>query len=176
MLVKLRAAVIIGLAMVLSWIGGGVELAQAHDPNLSRWDVSASGRDVSIAIRATEAGLFSELKKKDPTADWETMTREQYRTRVEAFLAQAIDFRTGGRRLPVKIDRLKLGHEVTARARLRKRSATPLTAFTLDLTEASSSRNQHHLVFVRHGEGHDRFMLHRSNEDGLVLKWKAPQE
>ena len=173
---RLRGAAIFLLVMVLSWIGGGVMPAQAHDPNLARWDVSASGRDISISIRATEAGVLSELRKQDPEVDWSAMTREEYERRVETFLQEAIDFRVGSRRLPVKIEGLKLGHEVTATARLRKRRATPLKAFTLDLSHASSSRNQHHLVFVRYDDGQDRFMLHRSNEGGLVLRWKASEE
>lgn len=169
-------AIIFVFAMVLSWVGTGGSPAQAHDPNLARWDVSASGRNVSIAIRISGSGLYSELRKQAPDAAWDTMAREEYRNRVEAFLEQTVDFRVGDRRLPVKVEALAFGHEVKARIRLRRRRATPLEEFTLDLSQTSSRRNQHHLVFVKHGKQHDRFMLHRSNEDGHVLRWSAAGE
>ncbi len=173
---KCRTAVLFAFVVLLSWVAGGTPSALAHDPNLARWDISAKGRTVSIAVRTSGAGLFSELRAQDPDADWDGMSSEAYRARIDAFLEQAVDFRADGRRLPVKVEAVNLGHEVTATVRLRRRRLSPLEAFTFDLSEVSSRRNQHHLVFVKHDAGHERFMLHRSNETGLVLRWNATGE
>ena len=171
--VSRRTAVGCLAAVLVCGIGLAAPPARAHDPNLARWDVTATGRTVLVAARISGSGVYSELRRREPHAGWDSMSRDAYRERVEAFLEQAVDLRVDGRRLNAKTEGLRLGHEVVATVRLRRRRATPLEGFTLDLTRVSSRKNQHHLVFVGLGETRERSMLHRSNESGLVLRWSA---
>lgn len=143
--------------------------ASAHDPNLARWDINAQGTNLTVQLRTAGAGIHAALVENDPGADWDSMERETYDSRLEAYLLAVLHIEEEGQPLRYVDAHFVYGHEASAVLSYVRPSDGEFRELRFDISAYSDRPNQHHLLFVHTSEGSERIML--DPDSGHALTW-----
>lgn len=145
-------------------------VAEAHDANFARWDVTVAANEVVVSLHTAGTGLHHSMAASvdDDAIDWQTMPADDYVAHVEAFLRHAVGLQLDGATVSPDAIAYTGGHEATAT--LTFAAAAP-SDLLIDLTRYTDRPNQHHLVFVTHDGARERFML--TPDAPARLAWSA---
>ena len=153
------------------WYASG---AKAHDPNLARWDVVARGEHLELTLRTSGHGLHSSLSATDATVDWDALDVASYERRLQAFLGEAVVLSEDGAPLTLEAGDYRYGHEAHVTLSYARRHEGALASLQLALDGYTDRANQHHVVFVHHGDARTRVMLPPG--EPYVLTWPEPDD
>jgi len=147
------------------------ERAAAHDANLARWDMRASGDELVLQLRTSRHALHESLRQSFPEVERASFDPATYQTLLRRLLSSVVRPEEDGAVLRELAVEMQLGHEsVVTMTFSRLRDGQP-TQLRVDLRGFSDRPNQHHLVYVHSAGGRERVMLRPHDEH--VLRWST---